>query len=1004
MCSLWGPSPIRRRLSFVFAAWMLGFGPTSLALGQAPRPEDVAPQQAAPPSGPTPEPAPSAPPATTDEALAPEAATPEPLAAPAQPGQLEGEAPAEPEVGAVGAQEATAVPAEGGGEMVVTGTRIKVQSAFAASAPVEVLDSKQLALSGATNLSDVVQNLTIAPGSGFQGEGQGSRQGRIGVTGVDLRGLGFGATLVLVNGRRLPVSGGTAPGGGGATSDMGQIPLVAVDRIEILKGGASAIYGSDAVAGVVNIITRENWEGFHLEVEGETADDLDYKSYNVGAVFGAKGERARLVTAVAWDLHDELKTNERDWTSLGQLWSPIGYPGTFLVGATTVPDPGCMDAGPRSRVLTIQGMNGTSMHCAFNDRDFQVLVPAEQRGNVFAKAEYDLTDHTTAFIESNYSRMRGDSVLWPFFVLPPFSVTVPADHVDNPFGQEVRFNGRVTDKPSRLGSDDDTVRVVAGLQGDLAGVGADTLFEDWEWELAASWGVSQYKATLADNIKPELQAAINSCSDPSDLSNCFNPFYSAQVGGTPNSDAVLQRIQGESTTTTDSGLRSYNAGMNGYLFDLPGGSVGLAFGGEVRHEWRYSNVDHDANVFDYGLRIGNTDYTAERDVYGGYLELRWPIYYGVELQTAGRVDYYTDIEKSAANPTVGVTIIPSEIAGRDKTPAAFRRLQIRGHASTAFRAPEVLDASRNSVVVPTQMQIGPGLPSFFPIRTSGNPDLDHERAFALSGGLVWTVLDELSLLGEFWHFQYENRIGREDPRQKVDAWQAEMTSQGGACVTDFPGVVVDPTTCSVSEVQVHEQNTRGTTLTNGIDFGATVNLTGKTFGGSKDDWGTLSVGAQGTYTLAYDIPRNAVLPGVIAQGIIKCDGQDADSACSVVGNRNFNNLAPPLPALRATFPLSWLYAGHAASFTAHYLGPLKDDHDAGRPGDFSGSIDAFFTMDLQYGYTIKDWIGESLTFRAGVANLTDQDPPVVTTETTGFDPMLHDPRGRLVYAKLISEF
>jgi outer membrane receptor protein involved in Fe transport len=265
-------------------------------------------------------------------------------------------------------------------------------------------------------------------------------------------------------------------------------------------------------------------------------------------------------------------------------------------------------------------------------------------------------------------------------------------------------------------------------------------------------------------------------------------------------------------------------------------------------------------------------------------------------------------------------------------------------------------------------------------------------------------MDELNLLGEFWHFQYKDRIGPQDPYQRVQAWQAQMARQGGACVLDAPGVVVDPATCSVAEIDVQQQNTKGNTITNGFDFGATVNLSGKTFGGSVDDWGTVSVGAQGTYTLTFDLPRNQISEAIINQGVIKCDGTSPTSSCSVVGNRNSNNVAPPLPRLRANFPVSWAYKNHAASFIAHYIGPLQDDSDSGRPGQYAAHIAAFVTMDLQYAYTIKDWVGKSLTVRVGVRNLADQAPPAVTTETTGFEPMLYDPRGRLLYAKLVAEF
>jgi iron complex outermembrane receptor protein len=329
---------------------------------------------------------------------------------------------------------------------------------------------------------------------------------------------------------------------------------------------------------------------------------------------------------------------------------------------------------------------------------------------------------------------------------------------------------------------------------------------------------------------------------------------------------------------------------------------------------------------------------------------------------------------------------------------------LRGHASTAFRAPGILDSSHASTVVPTQLQIGQGLPSFLPIRTNGNPNLDNERALALSAGVVWTLIDELNLLGDFWYYQYKDRIGPEDPAQKVAAWQAAMASQGGACVTDSPGVVVNGSTCTVKEIDITQRNTRGTTLTNGFDFGLTVNLTGKTFGGSAEDWGTISVGAQGTYTLTYDLPRNAVLDPVIAQGIVKCDGTSPTSSCNVAGNRNSNNIAPPVPRLRANFPISWLYRGHTVGFIAHYTSPLDDDNDSGRAGNYAGHINPFFTMDVQYGYTVKDWIGESLTIRVGIINLADQAPPAVTSERWGYEPLLYDPRGRLLYAKLTAKF
>ena len=908
------------------------------------------------------------------------------------------------EAGGEAAAAAEAPPAEeppaagGGDEIVVTGSRIKRATSFASSAPVDVIDRKQLELTGATNAADVVQNMAATGANGFRGQGAGA-----GAVGINLRGLGFQATLVLVNGRRM------TPAGAGVTygfSDLATIPLSAIERIEVLKGGGSAIYGSDAVAGVVNVITRKNFDGVRVEADGQTTEEFDQKEGTISVAFGANSERGRVMTAVSYFRSDELTAIERDFTK-GKYVSTQGNPATFLLGTMTIPDPAC---GTARHSLITTGATGGQI-CGFDYREYTSLLGAAERAVAFSSAEYDITNHTTLFGELNVSRLRSYGTFSPSFALPPPFPTIPADHVDNPFGVPVGYIGRPLGPDyggARNTADDDTLRAVVGIKGDLEGAAAETLFESWEWELYTSFGVSRYRNVIHDNLRQEFQDALNSCSDPADLSKCFNPFSSSKDGtGTPNSDAVIENFSGEEENLTDHALQTYNAGMTGTLFELPGGDVGLAFGGEARHEWRSTEIDHAGNLNQYGFVLGNSDAKASRNVYSGYLELRWPFYDGIELQTAGRVEHYTSIGKTAVSPSAGLTVSPADIAGRDNFPAALHRWTIRGQVTQAFRAPTLYQEFPGRATAPVALIVPPSpLPIYTPVVTAGNPDLDPERALVFSVGTGWQPVDEITLLAEYWNYNYEDRIIAESGQGITNQWIANNRMD--------PRVIIDPATGGIIRVEARQLNADGSVKTSGLDFGLTFTLTGATFGGGKDDWGAFSFGGMGTYTMSYTIPRKEAGTPIVngmAMAPHDCDGTGPTASCEIAGKRNATTIGSggaatgggAIPQLRVNFPVSWVYAGHMASVNTHFMSGLEDDIiEPGGDNNYD-PIDPMITVDLQYGYTLSDVVGKELTFRLGVYNLLDQDPPSVNGLTTAFEP-IHDPRGRMFYAKLISQF
>ena len=912
-------------------------------------------------------------------------------------------------------------------EMVVTGSRVK-RSKFAASAPVEVLDRAQLERSGATNLADVVQNLTTSQGSGSQGNVTGNGVPSSGIVTVNLRGLGEGATLVLINGRRVNPSGASIDTN---ITDLSTIPLAAVERIEVLRAGASAIYGADAVGGVVNIITRKKFSGLRIDADGQTTSRFDQSDFTGSAAFGASDERGRVLVAGSYMRRGELTASQRDWTK-GSYISTQGQPGAYIpvngagmpiAGAR--PDPACSmvpgsmpAASPPSSTL-----------CAFDYRAYSPLVGALERVNLFSSGDYDLGKHVSIFGEFSASRMRGENISTPSLPLLPYPL-IPANHVDNPFvvpdgmpnaGQRapVLWIGRPlgdASGPQRNPFADDTIRAVLGLKGDFEGVAPGTLLDTWEWELFSVMGISRYRYTFKDNLRDPLLKALNSCSDPNDLSGCFNPFHSAVDGtGTANSTRVIRSFSGEMTIMNDHALQTYNGGMAGSIFKLPGGEAGLAFGGEVRHEWRTGDFDTAANQDAYVFYVGNPDNRSRRNVYSGYGELRLPFFDGLELQTAARVEHYTDIDSTAVSPFAGVTLTPGRWFG-DNAPALLKRVQLRGNVSTAFRAPTIVQTNSSYQTVPTPLRLNPSsaLATYLPVRRFGNPDLKTETALTLSGGLGWTPIDIMNVFLDFWRYDYQDRIAIEDPQQAVNQ---DMVSPDARVVRDANDAVVG--------VNVRQVNVAGSTVTSGLDFGLIFSFPG----GRRDpDSWNLTAGAVGTYTFVYDIPRGSASPRSIpadpAKGTparvlppAKCEGSsaadfDADptndasndkDVCHVAGKRNQSNFAPPIPRWRVNFPIAFTLAGHTASAIGHFIGGMDDDAQPRVDGSFDW-IKPMFTLDLQYGYTFKNVIGEEIALRIGMYNVFDADPPHVNGSAFAYELGIHDPRGRMYYAKLSGRF
>jgi iron complex outermembrane receptor protein len=540
-------------------------------------------------------------------------------------------------------------------EIVVVGSRIEGAKATAAL-PVTVIDAKQLAAVAASSgddlfrsipqMGDVNYNSAYLPGS------SNSARGDIGS--VNLRNLGSGNTLVLLNGRRV-VAHPTSQADGTSlvptiTYNTNAIPTSGLKRLEVLRDGAAAIYGTDAVAGVVNTVLKDNYNGVDVEAQYGAAEGTHLKEYEFNGLFGHNFERGNLTAVVSYDQRAALRTTDQIYTASADkrvLFTGTRFDGAAsLDGRGTVTPWGSFTAAAAVRVGTALI---TSSAGAFHvqptsfpgslatvgagisiddgapatsgeDRDLRydaaatglTVMPELKRLNVFVTGHYDLTDNITTFGEVGVYHAKTKAFQAPATTTSAQVITAPASNYWNPFGPTTFAGGAVN--PNRLAGTtapatglavtltsydfvdagkqevdvtNDQTRFLAGVRGDLAG---------WKWESALLYSQAKVK-DVSDGISATAVQKQLALSTP----DAYNPFNGGTVGNpslgdaTPSSQAAIDAIRFKSKRESTSSLSSWDFRISkGSLFTLPGGDVGMAAGVEWRRETQHD--DRDAHV------------------------------------------------------------------------------------------------------------------------------------------------------------------------------------------------------------------------------------------------------------------------------------------------------------------------------------------------------------------------------------------------------------------------
>ncbi|HEX6834810.1 MAG TPA: TonB-dependent receptor, partial [Rudaea sp.] len=482
--------------------------------------------------------------------------------------------------------------------IVVTGSNIRRVDIETAN-PVVTIDRAQIQASGKVNIGDLVQDLPSIAGNAMN---PNVNNGGGGFAGVSLRGLGSNRTLLLMNGHRIPFQ----------LQDLNLLPVSIVERVEVLNDGASAVYGSDAIGGVVNIITRTNYQGAEFGADWGQADKDDGTRKAVHAIFGQTTDKGSIVFGLQYDKQDPVSAANRDYSRNAQYAyntsiNPHGGSARTPGGAFFVPADSAIANQLGCTVLTLTGNQLPSKTTAPAASDFRCydsqndgfnfqavgnydLIPNERTG-VFLLGSYKLTDSVEAYTELLYHKMVAHTQQAPYpFDLFSNGLIVPANQYYNPFGVDfgqTRSN-TIAMRLSSLGNRGTSLSVTT----ELANAGLKGAFGEsaWNWDAHISYGKLTNETQLLNYINVAAIAADFGCTTAPGAGNCTPIDIFNQSD--PNTLAILKGAKIDPFTTTLYQMKSAEASVNGPLpFSLPAGDIQLAVGANYRKEYLDGRVD-----------------------------------------------------------------------------------------------------------------------------------------------------------------------------------------------------------------------------------------------------------------------------------------------------------------------------------------------------------------------------------------------------------------------------
>lgn len=815
----------------------------------------------------------------------------------------------------------------------VTGSRIK-RAEIEGAQPVTVISRTDIEASGKVSVAELLQDTTFNSFGSFVPSSGSSAQS---FSELSLRGLGGGRTLILIDGRRAPISPQTGEG-----QDLNTIPLAAVERVEILTDGASAIYGADALGGVVNIITRKDFNGVQVSMgtgDSERGGDTEEGS----ALFGISGDRGRILGGVSYSNRGLSYWRDFPWVQQGSSTYSNNYYSVATNEETgeQVPNSnlGAVPGGCTGENFRL-GSNGTCYY------DFTATgaqsASIDQKG-LFARGDYQINDEWSVYFTSNVTQVDSLGVYAP----TPEYIFVSADSPNNTTGEDAYIKHRFAAAGNRNNYDDTTTYDF-------------TLGFNWQFneKVAFDFGLRRNESKYTSIGYNYINIPVAEALFESGEYNAFDP--------SANSEEVLNQIR---TTTSRDGYFKQDelyALATVDLFEMSGGTSVLAIGGEHRQEDYADIYDQQSAAGNVGGSSGNSSW-GSRTLSSIYGEWNLPIISSLEANVAVRYDSYSDFGDSTS-PKVSLRYHPID------------SLTFRASYGEGFRAPSLAiinqqDAfSADSVSDPATCA-SLGLPGNCTVQINGlrvaTPDLQPETSKQFSLGVVWDAADWLNLTLDYYNIEIENQIKFYSAQTVIDRTEAGEYLPSHLYVTRNADD-------SIQEVRAGYGN-EGLVKTDGLDFAARARF-------DLGSWGSLRNELQVSWVNSYAVSN--------------LDGSETE----YVGSQGYPEWRASLRNTwdKGDFSLSWTInaiAYEPAYYVDYYEGvySCSDLVDWGYADRCSG---AYITHDLQASYRMP-WNGK---VAIGVKNLTNKDPVFDAAYTEGFNSYLYNPYGRQIYFRYTQTF
>ncbi|HWU87854.1 MAG TPA: TonB-dependent receptor [Kofleriaceae bacterium] len=901
------------------------------------------------------------------------------------------------------------------GEVIeVTGSMIERRE-LTTAAPVTVLDKADLESSGRSTLGDIVQKLP-AQSNAINAQ---TNNGGDGSTRVDIRGLGTNRTLVLLNGRRV------VPGGLGANAsvDLNAIPLAVIERVEVLKDGASAVYGSDAIGGVVNIITRQDFNGSEAALYTGGSQRGDGFTYDMSFVTGHSSKKGNVIFSGGWQSQRPVFAGDRGFSEYDRTYDfmepdpakreSIGGSSATLDGrinTKTIDLDG--DGKPDGKDLcgaTIckpDGMGGwtpfSSPADLYNYQPENYLYTPSQRYNVFGAGHYDLTKDTKVFFEGVYLNRQSDQRLAP----EPFIAATPISGqsiYNNTGGDVYDYRRRLNEfGPRKSFQNIDTFRLVTGISGK---VDADApALKNWKWELSYNYGHTTglernqgnlILSRLSNALGPSFTDAngVPHCGTPGKvIPDCVPMNIMGRAGSISSDQAKYVTFTGVNTGFNDQKTALAQAG--GRLAKLPNnGDISLAVGADYRREAGGFTPDPLTSTGDT-TGVAQAPTSGSYNVVEGFGELSvvpvsgLPAAQWLELNLAARAFRYDTFGSGVTWKAGTLFKTAGGVAVRGTYSTAFRAPSVgelfQGQADNFPNATDPCDTSDGPITDPVTLKrcAEQGVPADAEFGTSqqkehtgGNSKLKAETANVLTTGLVYEPpqVKGLSFTLDYFNIKIKKAIQAlgaqvilancytRDSDESCNAIHRDPQLNGAIDYIDNPFLNV------------------GGTETNGLDFAVA-------YAHKEGDVGSFHHQFEGQYLRSYILDNSAQR----LQGV------------------GYYDLGV-YPKLKFNFSTLWERRGVNAGFNLRYIGGIKEcmDNDCNTPenlASYSRAVKVNATADLFAGYTLKNTVGVTRV-TVGVNNLTDQRPSLIYVGFAGdSDASTYDYMGRYFYARMSQSF